>query len=813
MKTNYLITALLAMMCFACSEGKELAEEGPGEEPGDLKAYYLDATQGNDKNSGSSPQKAWRSLAQAGSIKYQPGDKLLLKRGDKFFGKLEFTGEGTATERIVIDAYGNESQPLPVVHGGGALYGVHIYNSSYVTIQNLEITNTGKEDRERSGLKVECDEYGESKGITVNRLYIHDVTGPLLKGSGRGCGILMDNRGTDLKSRFVDMVIENCHIKDCTRDAMIWQGGKYYKRGSQTSNWYPNLNTIIRNNLIEGIAGDAIVPVGCDNTLIEYNVVRSGTNALKNTASACIWPWSSDNTTIQFNDVSGFISDADGQAFDSDYNCQNTIIQYNYSHDNNGGMVLLCDDPSQKYSIGVLNTTVKYNISIDDGFRATSKADSPAINFIGPSRNAVIEHNIIHTNHKKTMDAHRMMVVMSDYRAYPENPTLRRNVFYASEESSFKLGDKPYTFDGNWYLGSSYTNQPTDANGRTTSDIYQEDILSVDAKGYGGLYKLMEKREVGGRDHYFVKKEAIEAFFTKMGGSEPEIPQEGVLNLSDNANATLTDEIIAANIINGKLTLTGTATTTQINTIAAYAKNVSSNPLITHLDMKQVTGISELSYAGTPTTNFKACTSLTEVNLPTAITNLNQAFSGCTNLVTVTGTENVKTALWGFNKCTNLTTINLPSLVEVQGTIAYTKIAEFINETVQRVNSDGFANCTFIKKIELPNCTSIKQGAFYNNSSSYALGEISLTATEFTVVESKMNQAGTTHLTPFYRIDANKVVLRLNASQETRITVNGSTCSWKPFDTYGSSNGLTQDVPLTQFKEVWCGDKKVWPVK
>ena len=41
--------------------------------------------------------------------------------------------------------------------------------------------------------------------------------------------------------------------------------------------------------------------MGCDGTLIEYNVVRDWlTNREEEVgAAAGIWPWSSDNTTIQ----------------------------------------------------------------------------------------------------------------------------------------------------------------------------------------------------------------------------------------------------------------------------------------------------------------------------------------------------------------------------------------------------------------------------------------------------------------------------------------------------------------------------------
>ena len=57
---------------------------------------------------------------------------------------------------------------------------------------------------------------------------------------------------------------------------------------------------MIRGNLIEEVPGDGIVPIGCDSTLIEYNVMRDCPDMLPDTeAAAGIWPWSCDNTLVQ----------------------------------------------------------------------------------------------------------------------------------------------------------------------------------------------------------------------------------------------------------------------------------------------------------------------------------------------------------------------------------------------------------------------------------------------------------------------------------------------------------------------------------
>ena len=46
---------------------------------------------------------------------------------------------------------------------------------------------------------------------------------------------------------------------------------------------------------------------------------------------------------IQFNEVSDHKAPWDAQGFDSDWNCRRTLIQYNYSHDNEGFELLLSE--------------------------------------------------------------------------------------------------------------------------------------------------------------------------------------------------------------------------------------------------------------------------------------------------------------------------------------------------------------------------------------------------------------------------------------------------------------------------------------
>ena len=84
--------------------------------------------------------------------------------------------------------------------------------------------------------------------------------------------------------------------------------------------------------------------------------------------NAGIWPWSTDNSLFQLNEAAFTRTTQDGQGFDSDYNSSNTKFQYNYSHDNEGGFLLICSPVkrNQEDNIGNSGTVVRYNISRND---------------------------------------------------------------------------------------------------------------------------------------------------------------------------------------------------------------------------------------------------------------------------------------------------------------------------------------------------------------------------------------------------------------------------------------------------------------
>jgi hypothetical protein len=418
------------------------------------RTFYLDSQNGDDANDGRSADKAWKSLDNANYLRLSQGDRLLLKRGSVFHGQLTVSGNGTYRDSVVIDAFGDGAKPK-VIGNDDSQYAILVRNSNYLTIQNIEIVNKGtKRMAGRHGLVILNHDNGISHNIHIRSLYIHDVNGTLVKHSGEGSGIVIKKEWQNKPSAFDSLLIENCIIRRCERNGITWSGGW------DRHKWFPDKHTVVRKNLIEEVPGDGIVPTGCDGVVVEYNLMRHCTNILpEGDAAAGMWPWSCDNALLQFNEVSDHHAPWDGQGFDSDFNCSNTVIRYNYSHDNDGGFLLICNPgPSEATdNLGNLNTQIMYNLSINDGQRTRPTRQgmfSPIIHVAGPCENAKVSRNILYMKKKVSPSVDSDMLTSDSWGGYCDGLSVNDNVFFAEQKSKINLTSSTNNhFDGNFYIG------------------------------------------------------------------------------------------------------------------------------------------------------------------------------------------------------------------------------------------------------------------------------------------------------------------------------------------------------------------------
>jgi hypothetical protein len=317
-----------------------------------------------------SRQHPLTTLAAASAEPLRPGSKLLLRRGTACAGTLALTGSGSQSRPALVDAYGRGLRPLV---GASGEDGVRLENASHVTVEGLEVINPGDGTATKRGVHLIAA--GETvAGVTVRDLHVHDVGGNLDKDTGGSGGIQVDSTGPGV-GRFRGLVIEDNRIEDVSRSGIFVVGVAGGERPRASEPWPEASSGVrIRRNEIRRIAGDGIVALGTDGARVRRNLVRRGNRAGRGLAdpegmicNAGIWAFHANNTVIERNEVAGMrFNGCDGSGFDIDYDQDGTVVRFNYSHDNEGGFMLLCTDTEPR------TAAVRFNLSVNDGFSFNS---------------------------------------------------------------------------------------------------------------------------------------------------------------------------------------------------------------------------------------------------------------------------------------------------------------------------------------------------------------------------------------------------------------------------------------------------------
>ncbi len=104
-------------------------------------SYYVDNTASCP---GSGTQASpWCDFSVVNSTTFQPGDQVLLKRGDTFTSGMVLYGSGTSASDLTVASYG--SGALPIINGNAStsFLGLNLYNNSYVEVEGIAFENAG----------------------------------------------------------------------------------------------------------------------------------------------------------------------------------------------------------------------------------------------------------------------------------------------------------------------------------------------------------------------------------------------------------------------------------------------------------------------------------------------------------------------------------------------------------------------------------------------------------------------------------------------------------------------------------------------
>lgn len=478
--------------------------------------FYVDSENGDDSADGMTPETAWKTLTKVNETQLIGGDRILLKAGSVFEDQaLSIKSGGTAENPIIIDMYdgdvvGAEAGERPHIKGNGKnsfeyqgnqiSYGLHIKNASHVQVNNVEISNQGDTRKLSVGLCVEAAGCGVMQGVHINNVYIHDVNGTYEEKTLPNGGLYYVVSDHSNNTRFDDIQVVNNIVKRVSRTGIsvgmtsstdLWDGhGGIIPQ--EVLDAYGHTNVLIRNNYVEEAGGDAIVPMFSIKPVIEYNISNGASQNTKHTSmyNAGIWPWRCEDAVFQYNECYGTILNGDGQAYDCDWS-RGTIYQYNYSHDNEGGFILICQSE-------VLDSIVRYNIS---------QNDQRCLFLTSNTHNADVYNNTFYIG--EGLDTE----VVEDVGGVA---TLKNNIFYNLGTSTTTTWGRNFSYENNLYYG--YDSTPEDSRKIIADPMFTDPgtggtgVLGDSAIDTLGGYRLQEDSPAidagleiennGGRDYF-----------------------------------------------------------------------------------------------------------------------------------------------------------------------------------------------------------------------------------------------------------------------------------------------------------------------
>ncbi|SDX82397.1 S-layer homology domain-containing protein [Paenibacillus sp. CF384] len=447
-----------------------------------LNSYYVDAVYGNDNNSGLSPGQAWKTLNKVNSTEFVPGDQILFKAGDVWNGHLTIDDSGYGANRITFDKYGEG--PKPIIAGGGVPKTIFVKNAEYVTIKNLEITNDAPENDHRYGIFVSNDTGRTLRSLHFESLDIHNVKGNYA-GSLRFWSAAIGFNAYKSNSSYDDFLIADSHIYDNESHGIQSDGDEAVKDHTFFT------NVVIRNNFFERNGNGDIVVGLCDAPLIEYNTSYDQGGGFEGYGyTVSMWEWLSKNAVFQNNEVAYTNhdplqdnDDGDSQAFDADIATVDRVtFQYNYSHDNAGGFLLVMGNSQENYK----GATVRYNVSFNDHKTNVNENTTLSINHAG-SEGSYIYNNVFYNNIEDE-GIHIKSLATEAANIYYQN-----NIFYSNAASTYpSAADSNNVFDYNGYFGTGNIAPAEDTHAITADPKFAEPIPAVPTDGMEGadVFKL-----------------------------------------------------------------------------------------------------------------------------------------------------------------------------------------------------------------------------------------------------------------------------------------------------------------------------------
>lgn len=485
--------------------------------------YYVDPENGKDSNNGLSQSFPLETFSFLEKTNLKAGDSIMLANGKEINGSLVLRDvKGSAEEPIVITGYTADKgdiNTVPYINARGHRNGIYLENCSHVMLEGikisanagsypemenernpircgvlLKVTNPGGyENIQLLGLSVK-DVFFEEKGFQRGKDEVRSANGTQSYGWGIRC--INQTEGAHIKG----IRVENCQVQNVAHTGIKF-----------TASHLGISHVIVLNNKVTKTGGPGIQMSRVENALVKGNQVSysgSKDDSRKWGRGSGFWCWGSKDVLIEHNSFMHANGPGDSAGCHIDFNCNDVVVQYNFSANNAGGF---CEILGNNY-----NCAYRYNVSVNDGHRV--KGENRAFQegkifwlsgFCGKGKQRKGPFNSYFYNN--TIFASKEITTKIAVDKASAGIFIANNIFYIQGESKLVLGDqytpekagesqiKNVVFKNNLYLNVS--NWPSDVLIQDTKMIFGNPEFSkiggLDLKNYiPGNAKLISNKGI-----------------------------------------------------------------------------------------------------------------------------------------------------------------------------------------------------------------------------------------------------------------------------------------------------------------------------
>ena len=398
-----------------------------------LSTYFVSPS-GSDGSSGTSINAPWKSINRVNRQNLKPGDKILFKGNNNYSGGLVISsGEGGSSKNpILVSSYGNGRATI----NSGGKAGIEVAQTAGVSVSNLNFRGSGARANKASGIWFHVEKGNKSLNfVRVDNVDVSGYGGYNVKIQAKGKG-----------SSYSDIRITNGNLHDSTEGG-IWINGPANRVNKNVYIADVKAYNHSGNGRMDKVTGSGIFVADTDGAIIERCVTYN--NGVNGKAPVGIWSAGSSRITIQYCESYGnkTKTTTDGGGFDFDWDVTNSVMQYNYSHDNYGPGYLICGDNHKSEG-----NTIRYNISQNDGRRN----GRGGIHLFGNAKNVKIHNNVVYMSSTGNRDT-AAFTALTGGGTKMSNVDVRNNVFYTTGGAKLLRITSSFSGNGsNRFAGNAY---------------------------------------------------------------------------------------------------------------------------------------------------------------------------------------------------------------------------------------------------------------------------------------------------------------------------------------------------------------------